>query len=231
VDALGVEKVALVTGGSLGGMVALEWNLCHPGRAERTLVLAAPAATPASAVAWNHIQRRAVELAGTDGLALARMVAMMTYRTEAEFGQRFGRARDQEGRFEAANYLTRHGDKLVARFDLASYRALLGAMDAHDIGRGRGGLGPALANLTGQVTAVGVPGDRLYDSGLVREWAALAGAEYHAIDSIHGHDAFLIEHAQVGRILRGLLPVEVESHHPREGGGSDGQPQHGMAAC
>jgi homoserine O-acetyltransferase len=104
-----------------------------------------------------------------------------------------------------ASWLDHHGDKLVARFDAATYSTLLGAMDAHDVGRGRGGVERALAALTGHVVAVGIPGDLLYSAEEVRRWAALAGATYREVTSVHGHDAFLIEHEQVARILTEVL--------------------------
>ncbi|MEO8451997.1 MAG: homoserine O-acetyltransferase [Gemmatimonadota bacterium] len=214
VDDLGVERVALVTGGSLGGMVALEWNLCHPDRAARTVVLAAPAATPASALGWHHIQRLAIQLGGVEGLALARMVGMMTFRTETEFERRFGRTPDSSGDLAMRGYLEHHGGKLVQRFSAESYLTLLGAMDTHDIGAGRGSLAAALSRLTGHVVGVGVPGDRLFSAGVVRDWTLTAGATYRVIESIRGHDAFLLETDRVGQLLREALAVPVEELSP-----------------
>ncbi|MEP6689837.1 MAG: homoserine O-acetyltransferase [Gemmatimonadaceae bacterium] len=209
VDSLGIASIALVTGGSLGGMVALEYALAEPGRARSLVALAAPAAHTAWAIAWNVIQRRALELGGDDGLALARMVGMMTYRTEQEFGARFGRRARDDGAYEAGAYLAHHGDALVRRFDAASYRVLTDAMDAHDIGRGRGGVDRALravrAAVAGPVVGVGVPGDNLYGADEVRRWTLGAGASYRELRSIHGHDAFLLEREQVGRILADTL--------------------------
>lgn len=205
VDSLGVHRVALVTGGSLGGMVALEWTLAHPDRAARTVVFAAPACHDAFAIGFNHVMRTAVRLGGRDGLALARMVGMLTYRTDREMGARFGRAASATGEFEVRRYLEHQGEKLVARFDAGSYLALLEAMDAHDVGRGRGGAEEALGEITGDVTAVGIPGDLLYPADAVRRWAALAGATYREIVSDCGHDAFLVETEQVNGILREAL--------------------------
>jgi homoserine O-acetyltransferase len=203
-EELGVRSVALATGGSLGGMVAMEWACSFPELTRATVVLAAPAAHTASAIGWNYIQRQAVALGGEKGLALARMVAMMTYRTGGEFGERFGRERNGEG-FQVESYLRYQGDKLVHRFDTQSYLTLIGAMDAHDVGRGRGGVEAALAPLRGRLTGVGIPGDLLYADDEVRRWVDLAGAEYQAIHSTHGHDAFLIELPQVSAILGAAL--------------------------
>ncbi|HEX6536653.1 MAG TPA: homoserine O-acetyltransferase [Gemmatimonadaceae bacterium] len=205
VDALGVRRVALAIGGSLGGMVAQEFALLAPERVRGTVVFAAPAAHTAYAIGWNHIQREVVRLAGARGLALARMVGMMTFRTEEELGSRFARDVGADGRFDVQRYLARHGEKLVARFDAASYVALLDAMDAHDVGRGRGGVDAALATLRGHVVGVGIPGDLLYSASEVQRWTTAAGAEYREIASVHGHDAFLLETEQVGAILRDAL--------------------------
>src|SRR6185436_10612128 len=146
---LGIERIAIATGGSLGGMVALQWGRITPVPVDRLVVFAAPAVTSAQAIAWNAAQRMAIEAdpawqggrytegAGpTAGLAAARAIAMITYRSAAEFEQRFGRESTRvEGRFDADHYLRRQGDKLVARFDAASYVALMDAMDLHDVGQ------------------------------------------------------------------------------------------------
>lgn len=205
VEALGVTNVALVTGGSLGGMVALEWAALYPGQTRATVVLAAPAAHTAHAIAWNAVQRECLDQAGDAGVAIARQISMIAFRTEREFERRFGRALEPDGRYRVAGYLAHHGAKLAARFDAATYRTLLNTMDAHDIGRGRGGVARALRALTGAIYAVGIPGDQLYSAEIVRQWAAQAGATYREIDSVHGHDAFLLEHEQVGHILREAL--------------------------
>lgn len=198
---LGVSSVALVTGGSLGGMVALEWAATFPELTRATVVFAAPAVHSAYATGWNHIQRRAVESFGIDGLALARMVGMMTYRTAGELDRRFSRGPGEDEPVAMRSYLDRHGEKLVARFDAASYLALLHAMDTHDIGRGRGGFREALAGPRGRIVGVGIPGDLLYRDEEVRGWTVAIGAEYRAIHSERGHDAFLLEPDAVGKIL------------------------------
>jgi homoserine O-acetyltransferase len=182
-------------------MVSLEWALEHPRRARAVVAMAAPAAHTAYAIGWNHIQRQLVAELGERGIELARQVAMMTFRTESELGTRFGRCTAGDGGWQVTSWLDHHGRKLKDRFDAATYETLLGAMDAHDVGRGRCGVASALASLTGRVVAVGIRGDLLYSAEEVYHWSALAGAEYEEISSVHGHDAFLIEHEQVGRIL------------------------------
>lgn len=219
--ALGAPRPALVTGGSLGGMVALEWVAADPHSTEAAVVFAAPGAQPASAIGAGHLQRRALELGGRDGLALARMAAMLTYRTDREFEHRFGRERRADGRFEMQSWLDHHGRSFVDRFDVESYSLLLDAMDAHDVARNRGSLDDALGEFGGLLVGVGVPGDVLYSAESVRRWVKAAGAEYESIESIRGHDAFLLETDQVARILGGVL-ARVEGRSGARGRAREG---------
>jgi homoserine O-acetyltransferase len=205
VDELGITGVSLAVGGSLGGMVAMEWAVQNPRMAESVVVLAAPAAHTASAIAWNHIQRQAIAAAGERGLEIARMIGMMTYRTPDEQASRFGRRREVDGGWSVASYLEHHGRKLRDRFDPRSYVALTRAMDSHDVGRGRGGVASALKSIQGRLIGVGIPGDVLYSDGDVRSWVDEAGAEYREIRSLHGHDAFLLEPEQTAAILAEAL--------------------------
>jgi homoserine O-acetyltransferase len=217
---LGVERVALATGGSLGGMVTLEWGRRSPVPVDRLVVFAAPTATSAQAIAWNTVQRMAIEAdpawcdgryppgqGPTAGLAAARALAMITYRTGIEFDDRFGRASSRTpGRFDVDHYLRRQGDKLVARFDAASYVALMRAMDLHDVGDLAAAARETAARV-GTVIGVGVDSDLLYAASEVRAWteayrAAGVDARYREIASAAGHDAFLIEWDQVEAILR-----------------------------
>jgi homoserine O-acetyltransferase len=154
-DDLGISRVVLATGGSLGGMVALEWAATFPERSETVAVFAAPAAHTAWGIGWNHVMRRAIAVAGVDGLALARMAGMLVYRTPGELEARFGRSEVEGGELAVRSYLDHHGEKLVARFDDASYVALLDAMDAHDVGRGRGSVGEALSVSAWRLTSSG----------------------------------------------------------------------------
>ncbi|MHB1169039.1 MAG: homoserine O-acetyltransferase family protein [Longimicrobiales bacterium] len=205
IEALGVESVALATGGSLGGMVTLEWAASFPRLTRAAVVFAAPAAHTAQAIGFSHIQRRAIEVGGAAGLEIARMAAMMTYRTATEFDARFGRDRRDDGRFQVQSYLEYQGAKFVHCFDAEAYCTLLDAMDEHDVGRERGGVGPALRAFEGELTGVGITGDLLYEPETVRSWTDAAGAHYREIDSLHGHDAFLLEPDQAGAILRDAL--------------------------
>ena len=212
-DSLGVPGLALVVGGSLGGMVALEVALERPDAVRSVVPIAAPAATGALAVAWNAIQLALVERLGDEGLALARQLAMTTYRSEADFDQRFGRAAEADGTPSIVSYLRYQGQKLVRRFDPDTYRTLVGAMDRHDIGAGRGGIGPALAMLADngvRLTGLGISGDILYGPDQVRALVnAAAGegahAKYLELHSAKGHDAFLAEWEALAAIFRGML--------------------------
>jgi homoserine O-acetyltransferase/O-succinyltransferase len=205
VEDLGTASVVLAAGGSLGGMVALEWAASFPALSRAVVAFAAPAAHTAQAIGLNHVQRRALELGGEEGLALARMAAMLSYRTAHEAEVRFGRRTDEDGRFEVQSYLTHHGEKLRGRFDAGSYRTLIDAMDAHDVGRGRGGVQAALRSFRGRLTGVGIEGDLLYSPGDVRQWTDVAGADYRELLSNHGHDAFLLEPGQVAGVLEEAL--------------------------
>jgi homoserine O-acetyltransferase len=138
---------------------------------------------------------------------------MTTYRSEADFDRRFGRAIEPDGTPSISSYLAYQGRKLVGRFDPETYRVLVEAMDRHDAGAGRGGLGPALARLADhgvRLTGLGIPGDILYGPDQVRALVTAAAAEgthsrYLELRSAKGHDAFLVEWDQLGEIVGGVL--------------------------
>lgn len=205
-EAFGVERLALATGGSLGGMAALHFGTLAPVPVDRLVVFAAPAATGAQAIAWNAAQRLAIEADPVRGLAAARAIAMITYRSAAEFDARFGRERTRRAdRFDVEHWLRRHGEKLIDRFDAASYLALMGAMDAHDVGPLEAAAAATRARCA-EVIGVGIDTDILYPATAVRRWvdayaAAGVAARYEEIVSPFGHDAFLIEFDQVARLL------------------------------
>src|SRR5204862_1789994 len=155
--ALGIDRFDSVVGGSLGGMVALEVALSRPDAVRDVVPIAAPAATGPMAMAWNHLQVELINRLGLDGLALARELAMTTYRSEADFDERFGRRVEPDGTASIVSYLDHQGRKLVDRFDAATYRVLVRAMDRHHIGVGRGGADAALSALaTSGTRPVGV---------------------------------------------------------------------------
>lgn len=212
-DALGVDKLALAVGGSLGGMVALEVALERPGEISRVVAIAAPARIGQLAVGWNHIQLDMVDRLGLDGLNLARQLAMTTYRSEVDFEQRFAERAETDGTPAVVSYLRHQGRKLLERFDPDTYRTLVRAMDTHDIGRGRDGAVPALRRLAAygtRLTGVGIEGDILFGTDQVCDLvsaATSAGMDvaYRQITSNKGHDAFLVEWAQLSAILSEAL--------------------------
>ncbi|AWR86491.1 homoserine O-acetyltransferase MetX [Meiothermus taiwanensis] len=209
-DFLGIEKVTLL-GGSLGGMVALEFALLYPERVNKMVVLAAPPVHSPWARAFNRLSREAV-LADPGyrggyyteqplGLQLGRAIAMLSFRSPDSF-----RLRWQQHPERGESYVLYQGEKFARRFDANAYLTLSEAMDTHDVGRGRGGLEAALRQLKHIPSLfVGIDTDVLYTAQEVREMAALSGGIYREIHSPHGHDAFLIETDQVERILGDFL--------------------------
>ena len=221
---LGVERVALATGGSLGGMVALQWARVTRVSVDVAVVFAAPAATSAVAIAWNAAQRMAIEADARwrggyypaddgpeAGLAAARAIAMITYRSAGEFAERFGRREvGPPGSFVMEHYLRHQGKKLVDRFDAASYLSLMRSMDLHDVGPLETAARDT-AHRVRRLIGVGIDSDALYDPAEVAAWVAAyrhAGlrAEYREIISRRGHDAFLLEWEQVRTILEDAQP-------------------------
>ena len=223
-DHLGVERWSAVLGGSMGGMRALEWAVTHPDRVATAIVLASTAYATAEQIAWCQPQLLAIrsdpDFHGGDyygqekgpehGLGIARRIAHVTYRSELELHERFGRlpqGGEQPlgggGRYAVESYLDHHAGKIVGRFDANSYLVLTDAMNSHDVGRDRGGVAAALKRITGRLVVASVDSDRLYPPRLSEELAAaVPDAEHFTIASPHGHDGFLIETEQVGAILR-----------------------------
>ncbi|MCP3767875.1 MULTISPECIES: homoserine O-acetyltransferase MetX [unclassified Streptomyces] len=226
-DALGVGTWALVVGGSMGGMRAVEWAVTHPERTGALLLLATAAAASGEQIAWSTLQLHAIRSDphwhGGDyhdtgrgphaGLGIARRIAHVTYRSEPELSARFGRepqgAEDpwHGGRYRVESYLDHHAVKLVRRFDAGSYVVLTEAMNGHDVGRGRGGVPAALRRVTAPTLVAGVDSDRLYPLSQQAELAAhLPGADrLRVVESPYGHDGFLLETEQVGALVRELL--------------------------
>jgi homoserine O-acetyltransferase len=227
-DALGIASWACVVGGSMGGMRALEWAVSHPDRVRSAVILASGAYATAEQIAWCQPQLLAIRQdphfhggdyydrpQGPDlGLGLARRIAHVTYRSELELATRFGRAAQAGeqplgagGRFAVESYLDHHADKLTRRFDANSYLVLTESMNSHDVGRARGGVARALSRVTADLVVVAVDSDRLYPPRLSEEIAVAAGSAdcLRVITSDYGHDGFLIEIDQVGRVVRDTL--------------------------
>jgi homoserine O-acetyltransferase len=227
--ALGINRVAAVVGGSMGGARALEWVVGHPDRVRAGLLLAVGARATADQIGTQTTQIAAIEAdpnwQGGDyhgtgrkpdaGLRIARRFAHLTYRGERELDTRFGNDSQGDedpatgGRYAVQSYLEHQGDKLLARFDAGSYVILTEALNSHDVGRGRGGVGKALRECPVPVVVGGITSDRLYPLRLQEELAELLPGctELHIVDSICGHDGFLVESEAVGDLIRKTLEL------------------------
>lgn len=227
--ALGITEVAAVIGGSLGGARALEWMVAHPERVRAGLLLAVGARASADQIGTQSTQIAAIQAdpnwRGGDyhgtgrtpeaGLDLARRIAHLTYRGEVELDTRFANdAQDGEepatgGRYAVQSYLEHQGAKLVSRFDAGSYVALTEALSSHDVGRGRGGVVAALRGCPVPAVVGGVASDRLYPLRQQQELADLLPgcAGLAIVDSICGHDGFLVETEPVGELIRQTLEL------------------------
>ncbi|WP_018640128.1 homoserine O-acetyltransferase MetX [Parafrankia elaeagni] len=220
-DTLGITRWAAVVGGSMGGMRALEWAVALPERVARAVVLSCGAAATAEQIALYTTQLAVIRAdphwLGGDyhhrpagggphtGLALARQMGQVSYRSEAEFAHRFGNTVQGDGRYAAASYVEHQGAKLVSRFDAGTYVTLTTAMMSQDVGRGRGGIPAALRGCRAPVTIAGIDSDRLYPPRLQAELARHLGTEAHLVSSEFGHDGFLLETAAVGQVVRAAL--------------------------
>ena len=232
-DALGIERFAAVVGGSMGGMHVQEWGLMFPDRAARLIVLSAPPLLDAQTIAENTLQNDAIRLdplflggryydetAGFGphrGLALARRLAMLNYRSETELNDRFGRSwqssrapGDAGGRYAVESYLDFHGNRFTRRFDANSYIVLTSAMNTHNVGRDRGGVERALATIEVPTLVIGIDTDTLFRIDTQHRIAAgvansVTGDRALTIASPYGHDGFLLEIHRVGDAIRSML--------------------------
>jgi homoserine O-acetyltransferase len=217
-DYLEVDKIQLAVGGSLGGMQVLEWALMHGDMIERIMPIATSAGHSPWAIGFNEASRNAIKNDPswkngnyTDqpnaGISLARKIAMLTYRSYTSFQGKFERLRnDDSNKFEVESYLDYQGFKLSKRFDANSYLYLSEAMDNHDIGKDRGGIESALRSIKCKTNCIGISSDILYPLEEQKEIAnSIPNAVYSEINSIHGHDAFLIEFDQLDKIIREFL--------------------------
>jgi homoserine O-acetyltransferase len=225
---LGIRQLEMVAGGSIGGQQALEWAVTYPELVQKVAVVAATAALTAQAVAFSEVQRQAIMAdprwqggnyepgQGPDaGLAIARMLAMITYQSEESMELRFSRHPATRGttrapgnwsdlgdRFDVEDYLYYQGEALVRRFDANSYLYISRAMDLYDVSDGYPSVEAALRRIRSKALFIGIRSDFLFPAVHVR-WLAdkvqsLGGdATYVELDSPHGHDAFLKEWEQM----------------------------------
>jgi homoserine O-acetyltransferase len=230
-DHLGIERLCAVAGGSVGGMQALQWAVDFPDRVERCIAVgAAPLST--MGLALNHLQRQAIrndaawqggryapDRQPVAGLALARAIAMCTYKSAELFSERFARRADRsgedpyhllDGRFDIAGYLDYQGQSFTQRFDANSYILLSKAMDTFELSRGYESEEAALRRIRAAVLLVGIASDWLFPASDMRglcERALKAGvhARYAELSSSHGHDGFLADTELLKPIIRNCL--------------------------
>jgi homoserine O-acetyltransferase/O-succinyltransferase len=232
IEHLGARRIAMVAGGSIGGQQALDWAVAYPELVDKVIVVAATAALTAQAVAFSEVQRQAIlsdprwqqgNYAPGEGpeagLAIARMLAMITYQSEESMEMRFARREarrvdiappggygDLGKRFDVEGYLYYQGNALVQRFDANSYLYISRAMDLYDVSEGYASLEAALRRVRSKALFIGIRSDFLFPAARVRwlaeQVSAVGGdATYVELDSPHGHDAFLKEWEQMNDAL------------------------------
>lgn len=215
-DYLGVERLELVTGPSLGGMQALEWAASFPDYVDTIVPIGVGGKHSAWCIGITEAQRAAIyadsnwnggfygDNAGpVNGLAAARMMAVCSYRSWESFHQRFGRERRDDGDFQVQSYLQYQGEKINQRFDANTYVRLTQAMNTHDVARNRGNYLDVLETLKQRALVVSVSSDILYPP---KEQELLAqhmpNARHEVLESDYGHDGFLIQSGELARLIR-----------------------------
>lgn len=227
---LGIDTWALVIGGSMGGMRALEWAVSHPASLARLAVIASAAKCRADVLAWNAAQLAAIttchgyrggdyyhlppEDGPTEALGVARRIAHTTYRSAKELEQRFSNTPNPgedplaslDGRFGVQSYLDHHATKLCRRFDAGTYVHLVRAMNTHDVGRGRGGVARALSRITARSLIVSVDSDRLFPPSDAEELlSGIPDVLGYTMHSDAGHDGFLVDDPVLDGVLCAFL--------------------------
>lgn len=210
---LGIKKFQAVVGGSLGGMLALQFAADFPDKTEKCVAIGA-APLSAMGLALNHLQRTAIK--HEKGVGLARQIAMISYKSKEIFDANFARRPNRTGenpfarlenRFDIAGYLDYQGEKFVERFDPDAYNALSKAMDLFDL------TDAEIRKITAKVSLVGISSDWLFPAADVRNLAERmklqgADADYIEMISPDGHDAFLSDTVQMGKILSEIFATE-----------------------
>ncbi len=204
-DHLGIEKIAVAIGGSLGGQQLLEWAISDPLRINHLILVATNAVHSPWGIAFNESQRLAISTdrsfyankpkGGAKGLKAARSIALLSYRGYDTYGAtQLESSNDKLDDFKASSYQHYQGEKLVKRFNAYSYWFLTKAMDSHNVGRGYPSIPDALRKVQSKTLVIGIGSDLLFP---VEEQKFIAnhipGASYVEIDSFYGHDGFLIE--------------------------------------
>jgi len=231
IDHLGISKLLTVSGGSMGGMQALEWSVAFPDAVASVIPIATTARHSAQQIAFNEVGRQAI-MADPDwsegdyygqkpparGLAVARMVGHITYMSDDSMREKFGRRLrgreaygfDFEVDFEVESYLRYRGSQFVDRFDANSYLYISKAMDYFDLTNGYSSLGAAMERTKARYLVISFTSDWLYPSYQSLEIVnALRGRNrdvaYCELPSNYGHDAFLVDVAEQTDLIRGFL--------------------------
>ena len=217
-QALGIERVKLLIGSSIGGFQCMEWAIQEPQFMERLALIATTCCSEPWAAAFNESQRMAIRLdptwgqrcddAGNDGMAVARSIALISYRGGAAYNTTQQEACPTEACFErrAHSYQQYQGEKLRRRFNAMSYYRLSEAVDSHNIARGRGSIAQALSRIEARTLIVAISSDILFPPEAhtpMREH--IASNEYHLIESSFGHDGFLVEHEKLNTIIENFM--------------------------
>jgi homoserine O-acetyltransferase len=225
---LGIKNIFIGLGGSTGGMQLLEWAIEEPELFEHIVPIATNAVLSPWAIAFNASQRMAIEAdstwlerrkdAGQKGLAAARSIALLSYRSYNGYDITQPRdkafmALNKEIVYAADNYQHYQGLKLVNRFNAICYYRLSQGMDSHDVGRNRGGVEQALQKITAKTLAIGIKSDVLYPI-TEQEYLQkhIPGAELLSIASDFGHDGFLLEYEKIETALAKFIE-DRSSHH------------------
>lgn len=212
---LQINKVHLLIGGSQGAQQAMEWAIEEPELFENLALIATNAKHSPWGIAFNETQRMAIENdpswnensahAGLAGMQTARAVALLSYRNYFTY-QQAQQGKNLDGTFRAASYQRYQGEKLARRFNALSYHRLSKAMDSHDVGRGRGGPSKALRSITANTIVISILSDLLFppeEQLFLKDH--ISNASYAEIDSVYGHDGFLVETKKLSTILKHFL--------------------------
>ena len=215
---LGIEKISLLMGGSLGGYQALEWAVLEPERIGHLFLLTTSATESAWGISIHQAQRMALEAdqsfinnepeGGANGVKAARAIGILTYRNyEIMVQKQTDPDPEKIDGLLAASYIIHQGNKLAERFTAYSYYIISKAMDSHHLGRGRGGNAAKVLTAISQPTLLlGISSDLLCPPQEQRNIAAaLPNAIYEEIHSAYGHDGFLVESDKIGEKLQEFL--------------------------
>jgi homoserine O-acetyltransferase len=214
--ALGIKKIHVGIGGSMGGQQLLEWAVEEPGAFEHIIPIATNAFHSPWGKAFNATQRMCIETdscwkenradAGINGMKVARSLALISYRHYRTYGATQQDDPEKLEDFRSESYQRYQGEKLASRFNAFSYYSLTRGMDSHNLGRSRGTVHEALGRITAKTLVIGIETDVLYP---VEEQAYIArqveGAELAVIDSVYGHDGFLLEFEKIEKIIQTFL--------------------------